>query len=215
MNRNSATTLVMIFAKAPVPGKVKTRLIPALGKAGAANLHTQLLHHTLQTVARVETVDVQLYAQPDTRHAVFEECADAYTLSLKTQQGKDLGERMATAFAENLAVYEKVIIVGCDCPSLTTLHFQNAITALENEDAVLIPAFDGGYVLLGLRQYAPQLFQNIDWSTSRVLAQTRVQLQHAGLSWQELAPQHDIDRPDDLTHCPPYLLTGVHHEMAG
>lgn len=215
MKANAPTTAIMVFARAPVPGRVKTRLIPALGEEGAAELHAALLQQTLKTASQLEDSAIQLYCQPDTHHPLFRQAADRYKLILHSQQGNDLGERMANAFTDNLSNYRKTLVIGCDCPAFTPDDLRAAIETLDDQDAVIVPAHDGGYVLLGLRIFSPLIFIDIDWSTERVYEQTVRQLDSAGLRWRALEPKQDIDRPDDLIHCPEHLLTGVSNEMAG
>lgn len=215
MKQDAPTTAIMIFARAPVPGQVKTRLIPALGEKGAAELHARLLEQTLNTVTQLENVAIQLYCQPDTQHPLFRRAGDRTTLSLHPQQGNDLGERMSNAFADHLPCYPKVLVIGCDCPAFTPEDLRAAIETLDDQDAVIVPAHDGGYVLLGLKAFSPLIFSDIDWSTERVFEQTARQLDAAGLQWIALEPKQDIDRPEDLIHCPEHLLTGVPDEMAG
>lgn len=215
MNPATATTVIMVFAKAPVPGQVKTRLIPALGEAGAAELHAALLAQTLKKVSQLDDIVIRLYCQPDMHHPLFRHAADHYRLSLHAQQGNDLGKRMANAFTDNLPRYHKALVIGCDCPALTPDDLRAAIAALDEQDAVIVPAHDGGYVLLGLNTFSPLIFTGIDWSTGRVFEQTARQLDAAGLRWSALEPRQDIDRPEDLAYCPSNLLTGVTNEMAG
>lgn len=215
MKHSDNKTVILVFAKAPIPGQVKTRLIPALGEAGAAHLHAKLLQHTLDTLCSLDSVDVQLYGLSPAGDDYLPTRAERYGIPLKAQQGHNLGERMASAFTDNLDEYDKIILVGCDCPTLSVAHYQQAMAQLDDNDAVIIPAHDGGYVLLGLQRQSPALFEDIDWSTSRVLEQTRERLKTAGFRWWELTPEPDIDRPEDLAHCPDALLTGVAHEMAG
>jgi len=166
-------------------------------------------------VSQLENVAIQLYCQPDTQHPLFRQAGDRTTLSLHPQTGNDLGERMASAFTDNLPSYHKALVIGCDCPAFTPEDLRAAIEALDNKDAVIVPAHDGGYVLLGLRTFSPLIFSKIDWSTGRVFEQTARQLDAAGLHWTSLGPKHDIDHPDDLIYCPEHLLTGVANEMAG
>lgn len=215
MKQDALTTAIMVFARAPVAGQVKTRLIPALGEAGAAELHARFLGQTLNTVSQLENVAIQLFCQPNIHHPLFRQAADRYTLSLHPQQGYDLGERMANAFTGNLPHHQKVLVIGCDCPAFTPDDLRAAMDTLDDQDAVIIPAHDGGYLLLGLRTFSPLIFTDIDWSTERVFEQTTRQLDAAGLQWIALESKQDIDRPEDLIHCPEHLLTGVTNEMAG
>lgn len=215
MKQDAPNTTIMVFARAPVPGQVKTRLIPALGETGAAELHARLLDQTLNTVSQLENITIRLYCQPDTQHPLFRQACDRPALSLHPQTGNDLGERMANAVADNLPRYDKVLVIGCDCPAFTPDDLRAAIETLDAQDAVIVPAHDGGYVLLGLKTFSPLIFSDVDWSTDRVFEQTARQLDAAGFRWASLEPKHDIDRPDDLIHCPEHLLTGVANEMAG
>ncbi|MFP3874539.1 MAG: TIGR04282 family arsenosugar biosynthesis glycosyltransferase, partial [Thiohalophilus sp.] len=168
MTANTQTTAVMVFARAPIPGQVKTRLIPVLGEAGAATLHAAMLEYTLNKVSRLADTATRLYCQGDRQHPVFRHATDRYALNLYPQQGADLGERMANAFVDSLAHCQKALVIGCDCPALSPKDLQNAINALDEQEAVITPAHDGGYVLLGLRCFSPRIFTDIDWSTGRV-----------------------------------------------
>lgn len=213
---SESQTLIMVFAKAPVKGQVKTRLIPALGEETATELYKQLVSHTLNTVTQLNDVAIQLYCTPDTEDEFFQCCAKTFAVSLKNQKGGDLGERMQHAFRNGLHEYQQVIAIGCDCPQLSQQDIADAINALQQRhDACITPAYDGGYVLLGLKRFSPLLFEKIDWGSEQVMLQTRQQLATAGFDWHELPPRHDIDTPGDLAYCPPEWLKGTKYEMAG
>lgn len=187
-----------VFAKAPLPGAAKTRLIPALGARGAARLHRRLVQRAL-TVARATTPgNVTLWCAPDADHRFFRALARQHTIALAAQHGADLGARMRHAF-EHHTPHGATLLIGSDCPALTPAHLHDAANALHGgHDAVFIPAEDGGYVLVGLRQPQAAVFADIDWGTPRVMAQTRARLAAAGLRWTELPALWDVDRPDDL-----------------
>lgn len=189
---------VLVFAKAPVAGAVKTRLIPLLGAAGAAALQGRLITRAL-SVARAATPGrIELWCTPDITHPFLRNAASAHGATLCTQQGDDLGKRMAHALACTLRTASYAICIGADCPALTARHLQSALTALQNgHDAVFVPAEDGGYALIGLARDAPQLFEHITWGESQVMAQTRAWLQALGLRWHELETLWDVDRPED------------------
>lgn len=187
---------IAVLAKAPVAGMAKTRLIPHLGADRAAALQRWLLRHTLATVQASEVGPVTLWCAPDTRHPDFAASRAAGRLRLRRQPAGDLGQRMHTAVAAS--PLEPSLVVGTDCPALTPALLREAAAALRTHDAVAIPAEDGGYVLIGLRQPVPAVFQGVDWSTERVMAQTRQRLQAAGLTWRELAPLWDVDRVEDV-----------------
>ncbi|MBL1260480.1 MAG: TIGR04282 family arsenosugar biosynthesis glycosyltransferase [Thiotrichaceae bacterium] len=190
---------LIVFAKAPEAGKAKTRLIPALGKDGAAALHVRLVTHTLTTVTSTALCPLQLWCAPDTTHLFFDHCKNNFPVTLHQQQGADLGERMAHAMNHNLQQGFNSVIIGSDCPALSAADFEQALTYLHNgTDIVLAPASDGGYVLMGLSRFSPTLFSDINWGSGEVLATTRERI--ATLQWPttELATFQDIDRPEDL-----------------
>ncbi|WP_457668838.1 TIGR04282 family arsenosugar biosynthesis glycosyltransferase [Thiolapillus sp.] len=194
---------ILVFARAPVPGKTKTRLIPALGPEGAAELHTLLLEQTLFKVCSLQACPVELWCTPDTEQAFFQRCSENFGVRLKSQRGEDLGARMRWAFESALADAPWAILLGSDCPDLRGEDIQQAIAALDKgADAVAGPAHDGGYYLLGLRKAAPELFSKIPWGTGRVWELTRERLQQLGWRYSMLRRQHDLDRPEDLRHFP-------------
>jgi rSAM/selenodomain-associated transferase 1 len=193
------TTRILVFAKAPVPGEVKTRLIPALGAAGAAALHERLVGQTLATAAAAATGPVELCCAPDVSHPVLAAFARAHGATLAAQGPGDLGDRMHAAFERALAGAPAAIVIGCDCPALTPHHLREAAAALAGgDDAVLAPAADGGYVLIGLARVARTLFDRICWGGPHVLEDTRRRLAALGWRWRELATLWDVDRPEDL-----------------
>lgn len=202
---------VQVFARAPVPGQTKTRLIPALGAVGAAALHAQLLQRTLGLMHRSDAFlpdphgapELELWCAPDQTHPVFAACQAKFAARLYTQQGADLGARMAHALHSALSTRPWALVVGSDCPGLLSADLALAVQALDaGSDAVLGPAADGGYYLLGLRCPAPALFTHMPWGTDRVLSLTRARLRQLGWRWQELPQRHDLDEPEDLLHFP-------------
>lgn len=193
--------VVMIFAKAPVAGKAKTRLIPALGEEGAARLHHHLLDTTVAMAAAQSRLALQLWCSPDCGHDAFHKLHSRFPVELFQQQGDDLGQRMAFAFEQALHDYDFAIIIGTDCPELASGDLEQCAALLQQgEDAVLGPAADGGYYLLGLSRYEPQLFDAVAWGSDKVLAQTREKLGQSGFHYAELTLRHDLDRPDDLEY---------------
>jgi rSAM/selenodomain-associated transferase 1 len=201
---------VLVFAKAPVAGQVKTRLIPVLGDQGAAALHRRLVRRTLGVVSRVDGAEGVLCCAPDARHGFFRAQAARYGVRLRSQRGQDLGARMAHAMGWALAQGPGVVLIGSDCPGLTARDLSEAIAALRAGcDAVLGPALDGGYVLIGLRRYSPRVFEAVPWGSARVLDLTRARLQGLGWCWQELAPHRDLDRSQDLACFPQWVPQGL------
>ena len=191
-------TVILVFAKAPIPGEVKTRMIPAMGAEGAAMLHAALAERVLQTALSTK-VDVVLCAAPDASHVFFEDCEEDFDVPLAEQlPDADLGARMLHALNEALEEWGQAIIIGADCPALTKKHLLAAMTALASHDVVLTPADDGGYVLIGARRTEPNMFDHIDWGTENVLAQQRRALEKSKLGWHEMETLWDVDRPEDL-----------------
>ena len=190
---------IMVFAKAPVAGAVKTRLIPALGAEGAMALHATLTRHCIAMAVGARLCPVGLWCSPDTHQSFFTQCSKDFGVTLHQQQGNDLGARMAHAFDSVLQQNSCAVIIGTDCPALTAQDLRMALDTLCDEfDAVIGPAEDGGYVLLGLRQTAPQLFEDITWGSGEVLSLTRERLKRLQWRWRELAPRRDVDRPEEL-----------------
>lgn len=193
---------IIVMAKAPRPGYAKTRLIPALGAEGAAALAERLLHATVAEAQHAGAAGVDLCCAPDTDHPAFARHAGAKGVRLSVQGAGDLGARMARAFERCLAPGGAVLMIGTDAPALDAALLRQAARALQAADAVLVPALDGGYALIGLKRAAPSLFDDIAWSTASVMARTRERLKAAGLRHTELAPVADIDEPADLVHLP-------------
>lgn len=198
-------TALIVFAKAPVPGQVKTRLIPALGAVGAAALARRLLDHTLWQAGALAVDHRELCVAPDADDPTIDSAlAQARGHWQRHPQGDgDLGERMHRALGRVLATHGKALLIGTDVPAWSAARLHEAMQALDTHDAVFVPALDGGYALVGLTRPAPALFQQMHWSTAQVMAQTRVRARSAGLRWCEFTPVADIDEPADLVHLPP------------
>jgi len=204
---------VAILAKAPLAGFAKTRLIPRLGAEGAARLQRWLLQRTVTTALSAGIGPVTLWCAPDTLHPDFALCHTFGPLALRRQPDGDLGERMLTAFAETTTP-AGTLVIGTDCPALTPALLRQAANALAGHDAAVVPAEDGGYVLIGMRQAAPRIFDAVDWSTGRVMAQTRERLVEIGWRWQEFAPLWDIDRGADLDRLNASFPAGMEKAVA-
>lgn len=206
-----APAAVAVVAKAPVPGLAKTRLIPLLGAAGAARAQRAFALQTLATVRLASTGPLTLWCAPDTRHRFFRALRERHGVVCSPQPPGDLGQRMAAAMAAHFAARPNMpwLVVGTDCPALTPAHLQQAADALQTHDAVVVPAEDGGYVLLGLRRPLACVFERIDWSTERVLAQTLERLHEAGASCTELPTLWDVDEPAD------WLRLQAHRSRSG
>ena len=201
---------VALMAKAPVAGFAKTRLVPALGAAGAAALALALLDHALAQAAGAGARSITLWVTPDAGHPAFAAAERRHGVVLATQGPGDLGARMArvfeSAFAEDPT---PLLLMGTDAPALDAAMLQRAAAALAAHDAVFVPALDGGYALVGLRAAPPALlralFADMRWSTAQVMQQTRERLKAGGQIHAELPAVADIDEPADLARLPPGL----------
>lgn len=192
---------VIVFAKAPLPGFAKSRLVPALGEQGAARLAERMLERAVREAAAAAIGEVELCCAPDRSHAAFARLASALRLRLADQGDGDLGERMYRALSCALANGDHALLIGTDAPGIDAAYLRAARDALHAHDAVFGPTADGGYALIGLRERAPAaLFERMPWSTERVMATTRERLTAAGWKHAELPLLHDIDEPSDLVH---------------
>jgi uncharacterized protein len=201
MSRDPSSCRAIVFAKAPVAGFAKTRLIPALGAQGAADLALRMLRHALLQALDARLGEVELCCAPNASHPAF--AAFAQDGLLFSDQGEgDLGERMARAIDRALLQQPKALLIGTDAPALDSQRLRAAAAALDVYDAVFVPALDGGYMLVGLRRSVPQTFHDIPWSTPLVMQRTRERLAQAGVSHIELETLPDVDEPGDLRHLP-------------
>ena len=185
---------ILIFARAPVPGACKTRLVPVLGERGAAELARTLMRHQFAVLDQARVAPAILCCTPDHRHPFFRVRGETKWI----QRGRDLGERMHDAARRALGEAQRVVLVGSDCPALSADYLAGAFERLDTADLVLGPAEDGGYVLLGLRRLDRSLFRDIAWGTSSVLEQTLERVAELGWRHELLEPLWDVDRPEDL-----------------
>lgn len=188
---------VAIFARAPVAGEAKTRLIPLLGAEGAAGLQDWMLQRTVAMAFAADVGPVTLWCEGDPEHPAFIRCRELGTLHIRSQVAGDIGRRMLAAVQDSPTA-AGTLVIGTDCPALGTAHLREAARALAARDAVLIPVEDGGYVLIGMKAPAAGAFAGIDWSSPRVMAQTRQALAALGWHWDELATLWDVDRSEDV-----------------
>ena len=197
-------TALVVFAKAPIPGQVKTRLCPPLTPDEAATLHGSFVLDTLErTKAAVATlklpIDRYLACAPSATHVFFKIMEERQGVKLLDQVGDDLGARMNQAFHTLFSHgYRQVVLIGTDVPTLPLDHVKQAIASLESHDLVLGPALDGGYYLIALKQMAPELFTDIAWSTDQVLRLTQEKAATIGLKASLIQPWRDVDTLPDL-----------------
>lgn len=200
-------TRLVIFAKAPQPGAVKTRLIPSLGADGAAALARAMLTHTLQQAMAAGMEAVELCMSPAPADPAWHGVVLPETVERSAQGEGDLGERMASAVERVTTRHrDSIVLIGTDCPALTSERLREAARQLVRHDAVMVPAADGGYVLIGLKAPCPGIFTRMPWSTSTVGAETLRRLAGLGMRVWQGPTLHDIDEAADLAHLPDSFL---------
>jgi rSAM/selenodomain-associated transferase 1 len=190
--------LLIQFAKAPIPGQVKTRMLPALSAEEACVLHQKLLDWTCYTLCDAKLGDVELWVSVDAGNQAFKRGLEQGVSAIQLQSGDDLGARMCHALADGLARYRRVILVGSDCPAITRHYLSEAASLLDSNSVVLGPADDGGYVLVGMTRLCPEIFEGIAWGQDTVWDDTVQILETLRVSWEGLVSLPDIDRPEDL-----------------
>lgn len=201
-----AQEIILLFTRLPKPGESKTRLIPALGPSGAAELQhtmTLMMSEKICKLAKRYKVQTEVHYNGGTREDMQNWLGDDQTY--KRQQEGDIGIKMFAAIRQHLGSHNSILLVGSDCPAIDTDLLQNALEALRHYNIVIGPAFDGGYYLFGtqgnLDAYVlKQLFSDIDWGTEKVLNQTIEKLHTLKLTYHLLKKLHDIDTPEDLRY---------------
>jgi rSAM/selenodomain-associated transferase 1 len=184
------------MAKAPIPGLTKTRLIPTIGAHAAAVLQERLTERAVTTALAANVGPITVWCTPNPGHIAFRELVARHKIALKRQPEGNLGFRMLTAMA---ASDRPTLVIGTDCPALTPADLQAAAAALrDGADVALIPAEDGGYVLIGARVAQPELFAGMTWGAATVMAETQARIATLKFRSVELAPLWDVDTEDDL-----------------
>ena len=191
-------TVILVFAKAPVEGKVNTRLIPDIGVQAATQLQSDFIHQRLIMLTQAKLGDVMLMCAPDDKQNFFLKCKQKYSIKLRKQSDGNLGERMMNGVREALTRYQYCIVIGTDAPALEAYIIQQAIEVLRDKvNVVFVPAEDGGYVLVGMQQNHDALFQDINWGTTEVMQQSRDRLKEKNISYKALETCWDVDRLED------------------
>ena len=194
LSRSVSKPRLVIFCKAPIPGEVKTRLIATEGIASATRIHEELATRLiLECLASdlLREVNIELWCSPTTEHKFY----DQFDVPRFLQQGADLGERMLNAFDFSETATQ---LIGTDCPNLTAEYIQSSFYQLATHDAVLGPAEDGGYGLIGLQVPEPSVFKDIQWGTGQVCSDTCRRLDKLEMNWALLPQLWDVDRPEDV-----------------
>lgn len=199
---NHAPFHIAVFCKAPVAGRVKTRLIPAFGADRAAAIYRQLAQRALQTVADAReqyAAAASLWVADDTDHPAIRQWSTGFNLPVFQQQGDDLGARMLHCLKSLCTDQCPTLLIGTDCPALSSTDLALAAQALNVDTSwVFTPAEDGGYVLVGSNAPSAVPFSGIAWSTDAVMTQTRAALASAGEHWAEMPKRWDVDEPADV-----------------
>jgi rSAM/selenodomain-associated transferase 1 len=193
---------LVIFAKAPLPGGVKTRLFSHLTPEEAAQLHRAFVLDTLTRLKPIRDIRRYIACYPSSTHPFFQQLSRDYQIELLDQQGGDLGERMGGIVRVLLkSGCTRVVLIGTDSPTLPISYLKDAFQALQHRppqaDVVLGPSQDGGYYLIGLSQWIPQFFEGIPWSTEKVFEVTLQKIHDLGLACEVLPQWFDVD---DLKH---------------
>lgn len=188
-------TLIQLFAKPPVSGQVKTRLIPHIGATAATAIFRHCLETSLELIKN-SSFDAQIWLSEPSDHSLFA------GMPVRLQQGQNLGERMYHAMSSGFhSGYSKVILIGSDCLDLTQQLLQRVFNKLQQHDVVFIPAVDGGYVLIAAKEaISSEVFSNIQWGSDKVLVQSLERAMQCGIDTVILNPLRDIDRVEDLKH---------------
>ncbi len=191
-------SVILVYAKAPVAGKVNTRLIADIGVHAATKLQHDLIHQRLSMLAKADLCDVRLMCASDQQDENFLSCKKKYPVTLFDQVGDDLGMRMFNGVARALQQYKYCIVIGTDAPALDAQKIKQAIEFLRNgTEVVFVPAEDGGYVLIAMRQAYKFLFENISWGSAQVMQQSIDALDENNVSFETLASCWDVDRLED------------------
>ena len=211
MNFQYPDTVLLIFAKAPEPGKVKTRLISVLGKEAACEFYSKMASDIISRLTDSMLCPIVLYCYPDTIHIFFKKHEQKFNLELKRQEGIDLGERMFNAFEFVFNQKNRqAIIVGTDIPDLSKEIILGAIDSLDKNDLVIGPSHDGGYYLLGMKKVHSGLFEDIEWSSNSVFSSTVQKANASNLKIKELQMLRDIDTKNELDN---WLLQAGNMEL--
>ncbi len=198
---------ILIFTKPPLAGKCKSRLVPHLGEDGAALLQQKLLHKIITDLTNFKICPFEIWQSEESNY--FDKLKSKFNVTIKTQQGSHLGERMSAAISASLATSDGILLIGSDCAEYTKPYLINALSAVQSNDVVIGPAHDGGYVLIGMSKLHPQIFLDIPWGTAAVLKLTLSKLDKSKIRTASLTTLRDIDRPEDLVFLEKIELNGL------
>ncbi len=198
MNVTFLDTKILVFTKPPLAGKCKSRLVPVLGEEGAAQLQARLLQKIITDLLAFNLCSFEIWQSETSTYFTDLFRQQKLKIPVCTQQGATLGERMSNAMQKTLQDVTNVIIIGSDCILYSQSYIKSAIVSLNTAPFVIGPAADGGYVLIGASQHAPEIFEDVSWGTNRVLEETLLKMQRSGINYTILDELWDIDEPIDL-----------------
>ncbi|MBI4654240.1 MAG: TIGR04282 family arsenosugar biosynthesis glycosyltransferase [Nitrospirae bacterium] len=198
---------LIIFAKTPVLGKVKTRLQPHLAPEKILGIYKSFVRETVKNCAKLRGIDKFLGCAPTKDDDFLREISSIYKIERFNQKGKNLGDRITNAFKDYFKKgYKKVVVIGTDSPTIPVEYIRQAFHELNRRDFVIGPCCDGGYYLVGARESFPELFQGIPWDTSEVLDKTLEKLELANMRFSMLPFWYDVDTIDDLRFFKKHLV---------
>lgn len=196
MKSKNSDNAIIIFQKNLIPGKVKTRLAATVGNQQALDIYRELVAFTHRQTSEVADADVWIFFSES-----FEEIGEKfqqYMTAKMVQEGSDLGKRMHNAFETIFGMgYKKAILIGTDCPEISPEILESALDALQKNEAVIGPALDGGYYLVGMNKAQPHLFEDMPWSTENVFSLTLQKLNQLNIAYWLLPALSDIDTEED------------------
>jgi len=199
MTKKTKKNALIIFLKYPQAGKVKTRLAKDVGDYEAARIYSNMALNIIESVVDPKSYNTILFYYPPEKEKEIKDWVGEKEVQYSPQVGNTLGDRISNAFKEVFSSSaDKTVIIGTDCLDITSENIKEALYLLDETEVVLGPAEDGGYYLLGLNKYRPQIFQDIDWSTEHVLEQTVLRIVENSLNYSLLKTLKDIDTVDDI-----------------
>lgn len=192
-------SLIVVFAKSPEPGQVKTRLASSIGAVAAAEHYAGWVEQQVRSLSQARIAPLELWVSPDIKHPCYTQLSSQHGMRLRQQPEGGLGERMSSAFSRCLRGHKSVVLIGTDAPVMTVEYIRRAFTVLDTGiDVVLGPADDGGYVMVGQAHQHDCLFDHVPWSTPGVMKFTRRNLVRERIPWAELETLWDIDTVEEF-----------------
>jgi rSAM/selenodomain-associated transferase 1 len=190
---------ILVFAKAPVSGEVKTRLAQGIGDDEATRIHGAMVEYAVAEAVQAQLAPVEIHGRWNEGQEFFVSLQERFGVELIPQVGADLGERMQHALSRALQSADYALLLGTDCPLVDAVYLKQAMGRLHGgAEVVLGPVEDGGYILIGMRSVEPTLFRGVNWGGSEVLEESRRRCENVGIHWEELPRLYDIDTEVDL-----------------